>query len=126
MPAPSKLTAENRIKLQEAAALDASVEEMAYYCGVSKVTIYNWFKEDEKLFNEIERLRQKPILAARQAAVKKSTETYQNAMDFLKRKRVKEFGDKQDFTSGGEKINFVLSSEVANKNGINTETESDS
>lgn len=93
--APSKLTDENRIKLKESAALDASVEEMAYYCGVSKQTIYNWFKEDTDLFDEIERLRQKPILKARQTVAMKLGESYQNAMDYLKRKRRDEFGDQE-------------------------------
>lgn len=126
MAAPSKLTTENRVKLQEAAALDASVEEMAYYCGVSKQTIYNWFKEDPELFDEIERLRQKPVLAARQAAVKKATDSYQNAMDYLKRKRKLEFGDNIDLTSGGDKLNVTIADVIAKKHGINTETGNDS
>ena len=108
MGAPSKLTDENKVKLKEAAAYDASVEEMAYYCGVSKQTIYNWLELDVELFDEIERLRLKPILAARQAAVKKSTESYSNAMDFLKRKRKSEFGDNFDITTAGEKVEGVV------------------
>lgn len=98
MSAPSKLTDENRVKLKEAAALDASVEEMAYYCNVTRQTIHNWLKEDKDLFDEIERLRQKPILAARQAMVNKSIESYGNASDYLKRKRKKEFGDNTQVT----------------------------
>lgn len=108
MAAPSKLTPENRLKLFEAAALDASVEEMAYFCDVTFQTVYNWFKEDEELFEEIQRLRERPVLAARKAAVEKSTESYQNAMDFLKRKRKKEFGDGIDVTTGGEKLEGVV------------------
>lgn len=94
----TKLTDEARVKLKHAAALDASVEEMAYYCGVSRQTLHNWKKEDRELFDEIERLRQKPVLAAREAAVKKATESYNNAIDYLSRKRKTEFSNRQELT----------------------------
>lgn len=98
MTAPSKLTDENRVKLKEAAALDASTDEMAYYCGVTRQTIHNWLKSDQELFDEIKRLREKPILLARQTVNKKMTESYANSMDYLKRKRKKEFGDNTHVT----------------------------
>lgn len=66
---PTKLTDEVRVMLKHVAAIDGSVEEMACYCNVSRQTIYNWFKEDAELFDEIERLRHKPVLAARQRLV---------------------------------------------------------
>jgi predicted DNA-binding protein YlxM (UPF0122 family) len=119
MAAPSKLTDENRVKLMEAASLDASVEEMAYLCNVTKQTVYNWFKEDQALFDEIERLRAKPVLLARKTVFEKLPDSYANAMDFLKRKKRAEFGDNVDMTSDGEKITFTLLNEVANKYGTN-------
>lgn len=103
MAAPSKLTAENRLKLQEAAALDASVEEMAYYCGVSHQTIYNWFENDVKLFEEIQRLREKPVLLARQTVVKGIKDSYSNAMNYLERKRKKEFAQRIEQTGADGK-----------------------
>ena len=89
----SKLTDEMRSKIEEVAALDGSVEEMAYYCDVSRQTIYNWLDEDKKLFDRVERLRERPILKARQTVVKRLDESYQNAVDYLKRKKKGEFGD---------------------------------
>lgn len=100
----SKLTPENRVKLEQAAAIDASVEEMAYYCDVSRQTIYNWLENDKELFDKIERLRNKPVLTARQTVAKGVAESYSNAMDYLKRKKKKEFGDNMDLTTDGEKI----------------------
>lgn len=87
----TKLTPENRVKLEQAAAIDASVEEMAYYCDVSRQTIYNWLENDKDLFDKIERLRAKPVLTARQTVAKGLSESYSNAMNYLERKRKKEF-----------------------------------
>lgn len=89
----SKLTPEMKSKIEEVAALDGSVEEMAYYCDVSRQTIYNWLDEDKELFDRVERLRERPVLKARQTVVKRLDESYQNAVDYLKRKKKHEFGD---------------------------------
>ena len=109
--AKSKLTPEVKSKIEEVAALDGTVEEMAYYTGLSRQTIYNYLDPkspffDKNLFENVERLRLKPILAARMRAVKGATESYQNAVDYLKRKKVDEFGDKKgvDITSNGESL----------------------
>ena len=113
--APTKLTDETIVRLKELAALDASIPEMAFYCNVSKQTVYVWLKENPELNDEIERLRETPILAIRRAVVSKAVENYANGMDYLKRKRKKEFGDNVDVTSDGEKINFIIPHDVANK-----------
>jgi predicted DNA-binding protein YlxM (UPF0122 family) len=91
--APVKLTDENIVKLRELAELDASIAEMAYYCNVTKQTIFNWFERNPDLFDEIERLREKPILTIRRTVIEKANESYSNAVDYLKRKRKDEFGD---------------------------------
>ena len=108
MAAPSKLTDEVRVKLEQAAAIDASVEEMAFYCDVSRQTIYQWLKDNPELSDKVERLRQKPILAARQRIAKGVEESYGNAIDFLKRKRKAEFGDAMDLTTDGKEIQGVV------------------
>ena len=100
----SKLNDDMKSKIEQVAALDGSVEEMAYYCDVSRQTIYNWLEEDKALFDRVERLRSKPILKARQVVNEKMGESYTNAMDYLKRKQKKEFGDNVDVTSGGESM----------------------
>jgi len=95
MGAKSKLTPEAKVKLNEAYIIDASMEETALLCGVSKQTLYNWKKENPEYFDDLELLRSTPVLDARRAVVSKAKESYPNAMDYLKRKKKKEFGDTQ-------------------------------
>jgi len=113
----SKLTDDMKSKIEQVAALDGSVEEMAFYCDVSRQTIYNWLEEDKELFDKVERLRAKPILRARQIIAEKMGDSYTNAVDYLKRKRSKEFGDKQDITSGGESIQPLLVKIIGDEQG---------
>jgi DNA-binding XRE family transcriptional regulator len=90
MPAPSKKTPERIVNLKAAAAFDATIEEMAFYVGVTKQTLYNWFKEDPDLFDEIERLRNKPVLTARQTVVGSLSDP-NYAFRYLEKKRPQEF-----------------------------------
>jgi predicted DNA-binding protein YlxM (UPF0122 family) len=98
------LTDELRVKIEEVAALDGTVEEMAYYCDVSRQTIYNWFKLEPDLFDKVERLRLRPILLARQTINKEMKKSYSNAIDYLKRKKRLEFGDSVDVTTKGDAL----------------------
>ena len=101
---PSLDTPDVRSKIEEAAALDASVEEIAFYANISRDTYYEILKKDKEFSDRIEALRQKPILKARQTVVQKMTESYPNAMDYLKRKKKFEFGDNLDVTTGGKEF----------------------
>lgn len=98
----SKLTDDMRSKIEEVAALDGSVEEMAYYCDVSRQTIYNWLEEDKKLFDKVERLRERPVLKARQT-IAKSLDQPQSAQWYLTRKRKKEFAERIENTGADGK-----------------------
>jgi predicted DNA-binding protein YlxM (UPF0122 family) len=95
---PTKDTPQVRAKIEEAAALDASVEEIAFYADISRETYYEILKKDPEFSDRIGKLRQRPILAARQTVIKKMTESYQNAIDYLKRKKKLEFGDSSEVT----------------------------
>ena len=95
---PTKLTSEVRKKLEEAAALDCTIEETCLYAGISKPTYYEWTKADPALSDRLDELRQTPVLKARQTVVKKLTENYGNAMDYLARKRKGEFAPRQELT----------------------------
>lgn len=90
---PTKLTDETRKKIEEAAALDCSIEEICFYAGISRDTLARWRREDKAFSDRIEDLRNTPVLAARQRVVIGVTENYNNAMDYLKRKRKAEFED---------------------------------
>ena len=45
---PTKLTDEVRRKIEEAAALDATMEEIAFYAGVHRSTLYEWVAENKE------------------------------------------------------------------------------
>lgn len=101
---PTKLTQDTIGKLEAAFAVDATVEEACFYAGINPDTYYSWVKKNTRLSERFKALRNKPILLARQTIVSKIPESYQNAMDYLKRKRRAEFGDSQDITSGQKPI----------------------
>ena len=95
-------TPETRQKIEEATALDASIEEVAFYADISRETYYQIIKKDKDFSDRLTALRNKPVLKARQTVVTKMVESYQNAMDYLKRKKKLEFGDNIDIQSGGK------------------------
>lgn len=90
-------------KIEEAAALDASVEEMAMYAGINKETLYKKLQTDEVFFQRIEELRLRPILAIRQTVVAHAKLNYNNGIDYLARKRKKEFSLRTEHTGADGK-----------------------
>lgn len=87
---PTKMTPEIRNKLEDAAALDASLEEMAYYAGIHRMTLYRWLKDDKELSDRVQELREKPVLRARQT-INKALDDPNYSFRYLERKRAKEF-----------------------------------
>lgn len=122
---PTKLTDEVRRKIEEVAALDGSVEEMAYYAGVHRETVYNWMRNDKDFSDRIQALRERPILKARQT-IAKSLDDPIHAKWYLERKKRLEFTAGIDVTSDGKAINFSLVEDVASKYETDTSTDTDS
>ena len=91
-------------KLEEAFSWDCRIEEACLHAGISKQCYYDNVNGNQKLIDRFAELRENPVLKARKTAVDKLVESYQNAMDYLKRKRKLEFGDAIDVTTLGEKI----------------------
>jgi len=107
-------------KLEQAAALDADIPEMCFYADISRDSYYRYINSHEEFRNRIEALRQKPCLAARQAVVSKLGESYTNAMDYLARKKKKEFSPKQEVEHSGEISNvFKVEIDYIKSNGGN-------
>ena len=126
MARPTKFTDDVIRKIEEVAALDGTVEEMAYYADLNADTIYSWLKEKPEFSERINKLRQRPVLKARQTVNKRMEESYVNAMDYLKRKKKLEFGDSTDITSDGKPMQVIVPSAVASRfniNGTDNETE---
>lgn len=89
---PTELTEEVRRKIEQAAALGASIEEIALYCGVHRATLYRWIKDDQELHDRIEELQERPILKARETIVKHLDDPA-HAFRYLEKKKRKEFGN---------------------------------
>lgn len=99
-----KLTEDTIRKLEEAFSIDASVKEACYYADISADTYYRWIKEYPKLSYKLERLREKPVLKARQTVVK-SLDNPDYAFKYLERKKKDEFSPRQELTGkDGESI----------------------
>lgn len=103
MPAgrPTELNDDVRRKIEEAAAIGASIEEIAFYAGVHRATLYRWMEADQELRDRIDELREKPILKARQTVVN-SLDDPGNAFRYLERKKAKEFAPSQKIEHAGE------------------------
>jgi len=97
---PSQLTPIMIAKLEEVHALDASVEEICFYCDVSRQTYYNWKEKNPALFDRLEALRQRPILKARRTLVN-SLDAEDSAFRYISRKRKDEFSEKQIIAGEG-------------------------
>lgn len=99
-----KLTEDTIRKLEEAFSIDASVKEACYYADISTDTFYRWIKKYPKLSYKLERLREKPVLKARQTVVK-SLDNPDYAFKYLERKKKDEFSPRQELTGkDGEPI----------------------
>lgn len=104
---PTKMTPEVYRKIEEAAALGASLEEIAFFAGIHRSTIYEWIKEDQELSDRIQELQEQPILKARKTIV--------NALDnpaqanwYLERKRKNEFATRSELTGANGEGLFKL------------------
>jgi hypothetical protein len=84
-------------KIEEVAALDGSVEEMAYYAGVKRATLYSYLEDNPIFSDRIKALRERPVLKARQTVVK-SLETPEGAKWYLARKKKSEFSERIENT----------------------------
>jgi len=92
----TKFTDETINKLESVFSMDGTIEEACFYADIRTQTYYNWIKENPKLKERFDELRNKPILKARTRVMKGIDESYSNAMDYLKRKKKGEFGDNVD------------------------------
>lgn len=108
---PSKLNDIVVGKLEQAFAIDATIEEACFYAGINKDTYYAWKKRFPELSDRLELLRNTPILAARQTLATAVMTDSDMALKYLERKRRDEFGRNLDLTSKGEQLGIELTPE---------------
>lgn len=91
---PSVVTEEVIRKLEEAFMLDLTVLEACFLADIGKTAYYDWLGENPEYADRFESLRQNPIIEMKKAVITFGKENYSYAMDYLKRRRPNEFGDK--------------------------------
>lgn len=108
MPAgrPSVITPEVLRKLEEAFAIGASDLEACFYADISKTALYEYQERNPKFTERKAKLKERPVLMARQSVVKAIESDVLTARWFLERKRKSEFAVKTetDITTAGEKL----------------------
>lgn len=122
---PTVMTPDTIAKLEQAFAIDATVEEACSYADISRDSFYDYLKKEPKFSDRIAELRQRPILKARQTVVK-SLDNPQHAQWYLTRKKKKEFGENIDVTSDGKPIPIsnVFLNGIPNSNSDKEDSES--
>lgn len=116
---PTVMTPEVLGKLEQAFAIDATVKEALSYADIGQDAFYDYLKKNPSFSERIEKLRDRPVLAARQRTVTGIKESYANAMDYLKRKRKLEFSERTEVTGAeGEAITVQISETIAKKNNL--------
>ena len=103
---PTVMTESVVVKLEQAFAIDCTVEEACSYAEISRDAFYDYLKKVPKFSDRIAGLRERPILKARQTVVK-SLEDPTHAKWYLERKKKNEFGANIDLTTGGQAITGV-------------------
>lgn len=88
---PSAITPDVVKKLRAAFMYDAPIEEACKYAGISKVTFYKHYKEDEGFMNEIDKIRTLALRTARRVLIKSMDSdneaiAQKGAIEFLRRR----------------------------------------
>ena len=113
----TKLTDDIVKKLEEIFLLDGTVEEACFFAGISKQTLYNWYKDNPKMQERMDALRNEPFLKARRTIVK-NLENPQYAFEYMKRKKKDEFSERAELTGKEGKDLNPTTEELAKTNNL--------
>lgn len=89
-------------KIEEALAMDCSIEEVCLMANISKQTFYNWQNSFPELKERFDLLRATPFLKARDTIIK-SLDNPQYAFEYMKRKKKNEFSERLEQTGADGK-----------------------
>lgn len=104
---PSTITAEVLVKLEQAFAIDATVEEALSYAEIKRDAYYDYLKRNPEFADRVKDLRNRPILKARQTIVK-NLDDPEHSKWYLSRKRKAEFAERFENTGAdGAQIVFM-------------------
>lgn len=115
---PIEFTEDVVNKLEQAFALDCTVEEACLYADISRQTYYNKIKEKPELFDRFEELRQRPFLKARQTLIK-NLDQPEHAKWYMERKKKNEFAQRNEMTGkDGKDLPTPILGYVQNNNSL--------
>lgn len=106
---PTVMTPEVLVKLREAFLLGCTDEEACLYANISTTPLYEYQRENPEFKQQKELLKENPVLKARTSVVNALDSNPNLALQFLERKKKKEFSPRQELTGeDGEalKISF--------------------
>lgn len=96
---PSKKDEETVKKLEEAFKNDFTVERACRFAGISTQTYYNWCEDDEEFFGKMERAQDFLFnLAHNKVAIGVRDGGFREAVEYLKRRDRKRYGDTVDLS----------------------------
>lgn len=103
---PSAITPDVVNKLRHAFMYDGTIEDACKYAGISKVTFYKYYKENEEFMNEIDRVRTYATRTARRVLINwldsKNEAIAQKAAIEILRRRDPRYRDKLEGTIDGD------------------------
>jgi len=92
---PTVFTSEVISKIEEIAALDGRVKEIAHFAGVGQSNLYAYIADNPAFKERLESLKQAPVLKARRTVIN-SLENVSSAQWYLERKARNEYGSKPE------------------------------
>lgn len=119
---PNKLDELTVKKIEEALALDCSIEEVCLMANISKQTYYNWVNSFPELKERFDLLRATPFLKARKTIVD-SLDKPQFAIEYMKRKRKGEFSERLENTGADGQDLIIRIENYGNKNTLPIQSE---
>lgn len=97
---PTKFTPETVKKLEEAFLMGCSDLEACLVADISKTSLYNYQNANPEFVERKEKLKETPILNARQCVINEVKSNPDMALKYLERKRKKEFSLRQEQVIG--------------------------
>lgn len=112
---PTVMTPEVLAKLEEVFAIGGTDLEAIFYADISKDALYDYQKLHPEFTDRKEKLKERPILKARQTIVK-GLDDADNAKWYLERKVKNEFSSRQEMTGkDGKDLVFSFDSVFKDK-----------
>lgn len=112
---PTEMTPETISKLEQVFAIGGTDGEACFYADISHETLYSYQRKHPEFTERKERLKETPILKARQTVVK-ALDNPDMAFKFLERKKKAEFSVRTEMTGkDGEPLIIEISKEIADK-----------